>query len=84
MRRDSSRGGRGERKFKKFAGPPGRRTCTHDARIDYKDLPLLHRYLSTQGKIQSRKRTKYCAQCQRILAREIRRARFLALIPYTV
>ncbi|HKE02243.1 MAG TPA: 30S ribosomal protein S18 [Planctomycetota bacterium] len=81
MKRES---GRGERKFRKFIGPPGHRTCTHDAKIDYKDVPLLLRYLTSQGKIQSRKRTKYCAQCQRELAQAIRRARYLALIPYTV
>jgi len=75
----------GDRKFKKFTGPSITRTCHKvDEKIDFKDLPLLTRYLSPQGKMQSRKRTKYCAQCQRKFSEAIKRARYLALLPYTV
>jgi small subunit ribosomal protein S18 len=51
-------------------------------RIDYKDVSMLSHYISSRGKIESRHRTKACAKHQRRLAQAIKRARFLALLPY--
>ena len=56
--------------------------CNGKVRIDYKDVSVLSQYISTRGKIESRQRTKACAKHQRRLAQEIKRARFLALLPY--
>jgi small subunit ribosomal protein S18 len=50
--------------------------------IDYKDIATLQKYTTAQGKIFSRKRSRNCAKHQRILKRAIKRARFLALLPY--
>ncbi len=65
---------------------PKRRVCQFcsdgvDA-IDYKDPTKLHRYISDRGKIEPRRRTGSCAKHQRALARAIKRARHLALLPY--
>lgn len=51
--------------------------------IDYKKPELLSSYITAHGKIYSRRRTGTCARHQRFLARAIKRARFLALLPYT-
>ncbi len=51
-------------------------------KIDYKDASTLAQYISSQGRIGSRRRTKACAKHQRKLAQAIKRARFLALLPY--
>jgi len=50
--------------------------------IDYKNVSVLSQYVSGRGKIESRRRTKACAKHQRKLAQAIKRARFLALLPY--
>jgi len=50
--------------------------------FDHKD-PVLAKYLSNWGKIKGRKDTRLCAKHQRNLAQGIKRARFLALLPYT-
>ncbi len=51
--------------------------------IDYKKPELLLPYISPYGKMLSRRRTGVCAKHQRRLAIAIKRARFLALLPYT-
>jgi small subunit ribosomal protein S18 len=51
--------------------------------IDYKKPELLLPYISPYGKMLSRRRTGVCARHQRRLAVAIKRARFLALLPYT-
>ena len=51
--------------------------------IDYKDPVKLRRYISDRGKIAPRRRTGICAKHQRALAIAIKRARHLALLPYT-
>jgi small subunit ribosomal protein S18 len=56
--------------------------CTGNMKIDYKDVSVLSRYISSQGKIASRRRSKTCAKHQRSLAQAIKRARFLAMLPY--
>ncbi len=57
--------------------------CKKDLEIDYKRIDLISRYVSSKGKIVSRRFSGNCAKHQRKLAREIKRARFLALIPYS-
>lgn len=49
---------------------------------DYKNVPLLKRLCTQQGKLFSRKRAGNTAWAQRRLKQEIKRARFLALLPY--
>ncbi len=51
--------------------------------IDYKEAELLRRFMSGQAKIYPRRKSGVCARHQRMLARAIKRARFLALVPYT-
>ena len=52
--------------------------------IDYKDVKLLQRYISERGKIVPSRITAVSAKKQRELAGAIKRARFLALLPYAV
>jgi small subunit ribosomal protein S18 len=50
--------------------------------IDYKDVEILRKLLTTQGKIFSRKRAGNCARHQRQLGAAIKRARFMALLAF--
>ncbi len=50
--------------------------------IDYKDVQLLRRFISSYAKIVSRKRSGVCIKHQRKLARAIKWARFMALLPF--
>lgn len=51
--------------------------------IDYKDIGRLRRYISDRGKIEPRRKTGTCAKHQRRLTTALKRARVLALLPYT-
>ena len=51
--------------------------------IDYKDVKLLRRFITDQGKIMPRRITGTSARMHRKVVREIKRARNIALIPYT-
>ena len=51
--------------------------------VDYKDIDTLGKLLTNRGKIYSRKRSGNCAGCQRKAKRAIKRARYIALLPYT-
>ncbi len=51
--------------------------------IDYKQTELLKRFVTEQGRIRSRRQTGTCARHQRALARAIKRARHMALLPFT-
>jgi small subunit ribosomal protein S18 len=51
--------------------------------IDYKDVSTLRRFVTERGKIRGRRKTGTCAKHQRLLAVAIKRARHLALLPYT-
>lgn len=51
--------------------------------IDYKDLQVLTKLTTGQGKLFSRKRSGNCALHQRSARRAIKRARYMALLPYT-
>lgn len=55
-----------------------------DRYIDYKDIDTLGKLLTHRGKIYSRKRSGNCAGCQRKVKKAIKRARYMALLPYTV
>ncbi len=52
--------------------------------IDYKDTKLLQRFISERGKIVPSRITAVSAKKQRELAKAIKRARFLALLPYVI
>lgn len=53
-------------------------------RIDYKDTALLQKFLNPHGKIMPRRRTGLSAANQRALSEAVKRARFMALLPYIV
>lgn len=53
-------------------------------KIDYKDVKLLQRYVSERGKIVPSRISAVSSRKQRELALAIKRARFLALLPYSV
>lgn len=68
-----------------FSGGRGRRRRVEGPRIDllnYKDVSTLSRFLTESGKILPRRTTKVTANFQRQLGRAIKRARYLALLPY--
>jgi small subunit ribosomal protein S18 len=65
------------RKSCPFSGP-------NAPKIDYKDVKLLQRFLSERGKIVPSRITAVSTKKQRELAQAIKRARFLALLPYLV
>lgn len=50
--------------------------------IDYKEIDLLKRHTSSQAKIVDPKHTGVCAKHQRMVANAVKRARFLALLPF--
>ncbi|WP_141609419.1 30S ribosomal protein S18 [Litorilinea aerophila] len=51
--------------------------------IDYKNIPLLSRFLDRRGRILSRRKTRVSAKVQRRIVKAIKHARHLALLPYT-
>ena len=65
-----------------------RKTCPFSGanapKIDYKDVRLLSRYISERGKIVPSRITAVSQKKQRELAKAIKRARFLGLLPYVV
>lgn len=65
-----------------------RKTCPFTGpnapKIDYKDVRLLQRYISERGKIVPSRITAVSIKKQRELARAIKRARFLGLLPYVI
>lgn len=66
---------------------PRRKVCTFCVNkvedIDYKDINMLRRHITDRGKIEPRRRSGTCARHQRALAAAIKRARHIALLPYT-
>ncbi|MGB9668223.1 MAG: 30S ribosomal protein S18 [Thermosulfidibacteraceae bacterium] len=75
-----------EEQQKKFV--PKRKVCRFCAdgieEIDYKDVARLKNYISERGKILPRRTTGTCAKHQRQLARAIKRARIVALLPFVI
>ena len=51
--------------------------------IDYKDISRLRKYLSERAKIEPRRKTGTCARHQRALSVALKRARHMALLPFT-
>lgn len=50
--------------------------------IDYKDTELLKKFLNPHARVQGKKKTSVCARSQRQLAQAVKRARYMALLPY--
>ncbi|MEM7007512.1 MAG: 30S ribosomal protein S18 [Thermodesulfobacteriota bacterium] len=67
-----------------FSKPKVCRFCTESIEMDYKDVDMLARYITDRKKIVPKRNSGLCAYCQRQLATTIKRARFMALLPYTV
>src|SRR6266508_1915935 len=84
--------GRGPAGGSRPFGPPGarrprRKVCVFCVekvkRIDYKDKPRLQRFLSDRARIEPRRKSGSCAKHQRMLTVALKRARYMALLPYT-
>ena len=75
MERNNMRGKRSRRKVCAFC-------VDRVTAIDYKDIGKLRRYLSERGKIVPRRVTGTCSRHQRQLTTAIKRARYVALLPY--
>ena len=80
-------------KFRKFAERKGNACCRTQEQledkdkqkcklIDYKFLEPLQKITTPQGKMFSRKRSGYCARCQKMVKLAIKRARYMGLMPY--
>lgn len=86
-RMQGSRGATKKRKKKFGSGVREQNQCRFCREkkkyVDYKDIDVLQKLLTNRGKIFSRKRSGNCAKCQRKVQRAIKRARFMALLPYT-
>lgn len=71
-----------------FNRKPRRKYCQfckdHSEYIDYKDTQMLRKFMTDRGKIKPRRVTGTCTQHQHELAMAIKRAREMALVPYTV
>ena len=71
------------RKIRRRVRRPGKcHFCQEKKEPDYKDPEALSRSISERGKILSTARTGLCAKHQRRLARQVKRSRFLALLPF--
>ena len=92
-RRDGPPGG-GSRDARSYGGGAGgglrrprRKVCTFCVdkvqRIDYKDVGRIRRYISERGKIDPRRKSGTCAKHQRMLTAALKRARLMAMLPYT-
>jgi len=84
---ESSTGERSRRDQSAFGGfRRGRKSCPFSGKgapkIDYKDPAMLKRFISERGKIMPSRITAVSAKKQRELAQAIKRARFIALLPY--
>ncbi|MHC4692230.1 MAG: 30S ribosomal protein S18 [Planctomycetota bacterium] len=82
--------GQGRQTRKRRMGTPGAREktqcrfCRNGIKyIDYKDVGTLQKLLTNRGKIYSRKRSGNCAGCQRKAKKAIKRARYIAILPYS-
>ncbi len=70
-----------KRKLKKLPKP----SCPFHkdkSRINYKDVYKLKKFITTRGRLINPERTGVSPACQRKLAREVKRARYMALLPY--
>ena len=82
-------GGGGDRGSGGPGGPrrPRRKVCSFCVdkvqKIDYKDVGRIRRYISDRGKIDPRRKSGTCAKHQRMLTTALKRARLMAMLPYT-
>jgi small subunit ribosomal protein S18 len=70
-----------KRKLKKLPKP----SCPFHkdkSRINYKDVYKLKKFITTRGRLINPERTGVSPACQRKLSREVKRARYMALLPY--
>ncbi|MBN1679840.1 MAG: 30S ribosomal protein S18 [Anaerolineae bacterium] len=74
--RSSQHRGRGRRRKEDFF-------LANKIEINYKDVDTLRRFMTERAKIRPRRQTGLTSKNQRLLAREIKRARHLALLPFT-
>src|ERR1700736_2417120 len=91
-RRDGPSGGYERSSGGAYGGPPGlrrprRKVCTFCVdkvqKIDFKEVGRIRRYISDRGKIDPRRKSGTCAKHQRMLTAALKRARHMALLPYT-
>jgi|SRR5690348_10213041 small subunit ribosomal protein S18 len=86
--REGREGGRGGGDGQRRPFFRRKKTCPFSGanapKIDYKDVKLLQRFISERGKIVPSRITAVSAAKQRLLAKAIKRARFMALLPYVV
>lgn len=82
-RYSNNRGGGGRGRSRKVTGCSSRCVGRQNTEIDYKQVSFLQRYVTDRGKIRPRRQTGNCAKHQRVLATAIKRARYMALLPYT-
>ena len=90
---DNEKGGRYERNDKEFGGRGNRRSrgrkrvcsfCVDKVdSVNYKEVAKLRKYVSERGKILPRRISGNCAKHQRCLTDAIKKARIVALLPYT-
>ncbi len=87
MAREGDRGPRRPRREYRGRYTPRRKVCAFCVDkiddIDFKDFGRLRRFVSERGKIEPRRKTGTCARHQRRLTVAIKRARHIALLPYT-
>jgi small subunit ribosomal protein S18 len=74
-------------KKKRYTRPGDRSRCrfckARVKQVDYKDVNALRKLLTGQGKLFSKKRSGNCAPHQRSVSQAVKRARYMALLPYT-
>ncbi len=84
MADNKKRGNRSDKPYRR----PRKKVCVFCAEkideIDYKDVEKLRKYVSEKGKILPRRVTGACAKHQRKITDAVKRARTIALLPYTV
>ena len=73
---------RKSRKRSFFPKKPCRFCQKGTPRADYKDVDTLRQFVTDRGKMLSRRITGVCARHQRVLSREIKKARYIALLPF--
>jgi len=71
-----------KRRKRRYTKPKQCSFCKENRSPDYKEVDTLKNFISPRGRILSRAKTGICAKHQRKLARAIKRARFLALLPF--
>ncbi len=80
--REDGEGGYG--KQARFKRKSCRFCANKNLAIDYKDADLLNKFITDRGKILPRRITGNCARHQRLVARQIKRARIIAILPFVL